>query len=81
MRDRIAASAREKLSQVDKEKQIQAERKRRAAMFINMLKSNDTDSATGVTNDVSIGMYKSRDILSSAASEAGDIGNRSPFDH
>ena len=52
MRDRIAASAREKLSQVDKEKQLQAERKRKAAMFINMLKGGNSDSGSGVANDI-----------------------------
>ncbi|XP_060564245.1 splicing factor, suppressor of white-apricot homolog isoform X2 [Ruditapes philippinarum] len=45
LKDRLAASAREKLSQVDKEKQIKAERKKKAAMFINLLKSQ-TDTAT-----------------------------------
>ena len=51
MRDRIAASAREKLGQVDKEKQLQAERKKRAAMFINMLKGSNTDGGGAQTND------------------------------
>lgn len=41
LKDRLAASAREKLSQVDKEKQIKAERKKKAAMFINLLKSQN----------------------------------------
>lgn len=52
VRDRLAASAREKLSQVDKEMQIKMERKKKAAMFINLLKSkdqteNETDNSTG----------------------------------
>ena len=51
MRDRIAASAREKLGQVDKEKQLQAERKKRAAMFINMLKGSNADGGGTQTND------------------------------
>lgn len=48
LKDRLAASAREKLSQVDKEKQIKAERKKKAALFINLLKSkNVTDQEEG----------------------------------
>ena len=52
VRDRLAASAREKLSQVDKEMQIKLERKKKAAMFINLLKSknpteNDAEAASG----------------------------------
>ena len=57
MRDRIAASAREKLSQVDKEKQLQAERKRKAAMFINLLKSNNTEAGAAEANDVAMGRW------------------------
>lgn len=45
MRDRIAASAREKLSQADKEMQIKLERKKKAAMFINLLKSKNPGAA------------------------------------
>ncbi|XP_053376315.1 splicing factor, suppressor of white-apricot homolog isoform X2 [Mercenaria mercenaria] len=51
LKDRLAASAREKLSQVDKEKQIKAERKKKAAMFINLLKSQ---SDTAVEEDKKI---------------------------
>ena len=40
LKDRLAAVAREKLTQANKEKQMQAERKRKAAMFINQLKSS-----------------------------------------
>ena len=57
MRDRIAASAREKLSQVDKEKQLQAERKRKAAMFINLLKSNNTEAGATEANEVAMGRW------------------------
>ena len=57
MRDRIAASAREKLSQVDKEKQLQAERKRKAAMFINLLKSNNTEAGAAEANDLAMGRW------------------------
>ncbi|XP_041347938.1 splicing factor, suppressor of white-apricot homolog isoform X2 [Gigantopelta aegis] len=39
-KDRLAAVAREKLTQANKEKQMQAERKRKAAMFINQLKAS-----------------------------------------
>jgi hypothetical protein len=55
LKDRLAASAREKLSQVDKEKQIKAERKKKAAMFINLLKSQ-TDAAT--EEDKTTGMWR-----------------------
>ncbi|XP_029652984.1 splicing factor, suppressor of white-apricot homolog isoform X1 [Octopus sinensis] len=41
LKDRLALAAREKLSQATKEKQLQAERKRKAALFINMLKSSN----------------------------------------
>jgi len=47
MRDRIAASAREKLSQVDREAQMKLERKRKAAMFINLLKNKNNPEASG----------------------------------
>ena len=57
MRDRIAASAREKLSQVDKEKQLQAERKRKVAMFINLLKSNNTEAGATDANDAAMGRW------------------------
>lgn len=55
MRDRIAASAREKLSLADKEMQIKLERKKKAAMFINLLKSKnpvaaEIDNTTGEEN-------------------------------
>ncbi len=40
LKDKLAHAAREKLAQTSKEKQIQAERKRKAAMFAAMLKSN-----------------------------------------
>ncbi|XP_021374796.1 splicing factor, suppressor of white-apricot homolog isoform X1 [Mizuhopecten yessoensis] len=52
LKDRMAAAAREKLVQANKEKQMQAERKRKAAMFINMLKStNVTTSTTSAADD------------------------------
>ncbi|KAL3856461.1 hypothetical protein ACJMK2_011217 [Sinanodonta woodiana] len=47
LKDRLAAAAREKLSQTDKEKQLQAERKKKAAMFINMLKSTNQQLGQG----------------------------------
>lgn len=46
LRDKLAAAAREKMSQVTqntKEKSLQAERKRKAAMFVNMLKTKQKD--------------------------------------
>ncbi|XP_055957621.1 splicing factor, suppressor of white-apricot homolog isoform X1 [Patella vulgata] len=39
--NRLASAAREKLAQTSKEKQIQAERKRKAAMFISLLKGKN----------------------------------------
>lgn len=45
--DRLAAAAREKLARESKERQLQAQRKRKAAMFINMLK--DIDGALGTS--------------------------------
>lgn len=55
LRDKLAAAMREKMTQVTsntREKSLQAERKRRAAMFVNMLKnkkatSSDNDSVIG----------------------------------
>lgn len=43
--DRLAAAAREKLARESKERQLQAQRKRKAAMFINMLKDIDGTTA------------------------------------
>lgn len=43
--DRLAAAAREKLARESKERQLQAQRKRKAAMFINMLKDIDGTAA------------------------------------
>ena len=45
LKDKLALAAREKLAQASKENQIKAERKRRAAMFINMLKSSQVNPA------------------------------------
>ena len=45
LRDRLAAAARDKLVQTSKEKQLQAERKRKAAMFITMLKGGSSSGA------------------------------------
>lgn len=49
----MAHAAREKLSQSGKEKQMQAERKRKAAMFINMLKSTNKALSSQSAGDVS----------------------------
>jgi len=51
LRDKLAAAARDKMSQVTqhtKEKELQAERKKRAAMFINMLKSKNKSSSAPI---------------------------------
>lgn len=48
LRDKLAAAAREKMTQVTqntKDKSLQAERKRKAAMFVTMLKSKQKSSA------------------------------------
>ena len=48
LRDKLAAAAREKMTQVTqntKEKSLQAERKRKAAMFVNMLKTKQKPGA------------------------------------
>ncbi|XP_052797489.1 splicing factor, suppressor of white-apricot homolog isoform X2 [Mya arenaria] len=51
VKDRIAASAREKLSQADREAQMKLERKKKAAMFINLLKNkNSTETSVETTN-------------------------------
>ena len=53
MRDKLAAAAREKMTQVTqhtKEKELQAERKKRAAMFVNMLKSKGKPSSAPLGN-------------------------------
>lgn len=53
LRDKLAAAARDKMSQVTqhtKEKELQAERKKRAAMFINMLKSKNKSSSAPIGN-------------------------------
>lgn len=50
LRDKLAAAAREKMTQVTqntKDKSLQAERKRKAAMFVNMLKKKSTGPAIG----------------------------------
>ncbi len=43
LKDKLAIAARDKLAATNKEKLIQAERKRKAAMFAAMLKSNQQD--------------------------------------
>lgn len=56
LRDKLAAAMREKMTQVTsntREKSLQAERKRKAAMFVNMLKSKkpstgDHDTPIGI---------------------------------
>ena len=45
LKDKLAAAARGKLTQANKEKQIQMERKRKAAMFLSMLKSSEAAGA------------------------------------
>lgn len=50
LKDRITASAREKLSQADREAQMKLERKRKAAMFINLLKSQNNAEKEAETN-------------------------------
>ena len=53
MRDKLAAAAREKMTQVTqhtKEKELQAERKKRAATFVNMLKSKGKPSPAPLGN-------------------------------
>ncbi|XP_052224137.1 splicing factor, suppressor of white-apricot homolog isoform X2 [Dreissena polymorpha] len=50
LKDRITASAREKLSQADREAQMKSERKKKAAMFINLLKSQNNVEAEAETN-------------------------------
>ena len=51
LKDRLAAAAREKLAQTSKEKQLQAERKRKAAMFLTMLKGTAPDKADASATD------------------------------
>ncbi|GAB6028657.1 hypothetical protein CHUAL_004489 [Chamberlinius hualienensis] len=46
IRDRLAAAARERLAIVSKEKQIQLERKRKAAMFLSMLQNKGDKGET-----------------------------------
>lgn len=51
MRDKLAAAAREKMTQVTlhtKDKDLQAARKLKAAMFISMLKSKDKSKQTTI---------------------------------
>ncbi|XP_064612276.1 splicing factor, suppressor of white-apricot homolog isoform X2 [Liolophura sinensis] len=56
LKDRLALAAREKLAQASKEEQIKAERKRKAAMFITLLKSgNQAAGATDDKPDVTVG--------------------------
>ncbi|XP_070572800.1 splicing factor, suppressor of white-apricot homolog isoform X2 [Ptychodera flava] len=45
LEDKLALAAREKLAQSSRERQLQLERKKKAAMFLSMLKSNTPDSA------------------------------------
>ena len=45
--DRLASAAKDKLLQTNKDKQVQAERKRKAAMFINMLKEHGVQGRKG----------------------------------
>ncbi|XP_060067349.1 splicing factor, suppressor of white-apricot homolog isoform X2 [Ylistrum balloti] len=74
LKDRMAAAAREKLVQANKEKQMQAERKRKAAMFINMLKStNVAASSSSSTPDDQRDMEESGGTASTDTS----IGSRS----
>lgn len=40
LKDKIAAAARERMVQITKEKMLQLERKRKAMLFLNMLKSS-----------------------------------------
>jgi hypothetical protein len=42
VKDRLSAAARDKLAQTTKDKQVKAERKRKAAMFLTMLRSSNT---------------------------------------
>ncbi|KAJ8312289.1 hypothetical protein KUTeg_009662 [Tegillarca granosa] len=50
LKDKLAVAAREKLAQASKEKQMKAERKRKVAMFVNMLKSSN-QQAPGQSGD------------------------------
>lgn len=50
LKDKLAVAAREKLAQASKEKQMKAERKRKVAMFVNMLKSTN-QQAPGQSGD------------------------------
>lgn len=40
--DKLASAAREKLARESRERQLQAQRKRKAALFINMLKDSNS---------------------------------------
>ncbi|XP_077995478.1 splicing factor, suppressor of white-apricot homolog [Glandiceps talaboti] len=52
LEDKLALAAREKLAQSSRERQLQLERKKKAAMFLNMLKSNNPATAAAAASIV-----------------------------
>lgn len=59
LEDRLAAAAREKLAQASKEskeKQLQAERKRKAALFLQTLKNPLPESEVGKLEESTFGV-------------------------
>ncbi|XP_064646531.1 splicing factor, suppressor of white-apricot homolog [Lineus longissimus] len=75
IKDRLAMAARDKLAQTSKEKQMQAARKRKAAMFINMLKS----SGVKVDESKEAAAVLAATGASSPVAAFRDSGSQSPF--
>nr|XP_033810112.1 splicing factor, suppressor of white-apricot homolog isoform X2 [Geotrypetes seraphini]XP_033810113.1 splicing factor, suppressor of white-apricot homolog isoform X2 [Geotrypetes seraphini] len=78
LEDRLAAAAREKLAQASKEskeKQLQAERKRKAALFLQTLKSPLLDTETGRVEENTFNM----EAVSSMTYTFGDALPTSDF--
>lgn len=77
MEDRLAAAAREKLAQASKEskeKQLQAERKRKAALFLQTLKNPLPEAEVGKVEESPFSVEVSLKRVRHQCSEPSTIG-------